>query len=273
VLDQKGARIGSVHSLWTDDQGHGLFLSLKTRWLFGRNHVVPFDMATVNTKQRTIRLPFTEAKIKDAPSFDEKADLMPVDKQVIYRYFGVQAPQWVASTATTTQQQQAPQPRATAAETTKTTLSSTATAREPLVREGDATLKLSEEELKVGKREVIAGGMRLHKIVRKEVVTQPVELKREKFVVERVPATGHADHAFEDEDVFIPLRREEAVVEKENHVREEIRIHKEALTEKEMVSGEIRKEDIEIDDKAEDRRYPLGTAKEAKRNALYGARV
>ena len=115
--------------------------------------------------------------------------------------------------------------------------------------------------------------MRLLKIVRKEVVTQPVELKREKFVVERVPATGKADHAFEDEDVFIPLRREEAVVEKEDHVREEIRIHKEALTEKEMVSGEIRKEDIEIDDKAEDRRYPLGTAKEAKRNALYGARV
>jgi uncharacterized protein (TIGR02271 family) len=115
--------------------------------------------------------------------------------------------------------------------------------------------------------------MRLHKIVRKEVVTQPVELKREKFVVERVPATGHADHAFEDEDVFIPLRREEAVVEKENHVREEIRIHKEALTEKEMVSGEIRREDIEIDDKAEDRRYPRGTAREGKQSGLYATRV
>jgi len=131
----------------------------------------------------------------------------------------------------------------------------TPTEREAILRENEATMKLSEEQIKIGKREVLAGGMRLHKIVRKEVVTQPVDLKREKFVVERVPGTGKAEHEFEAEDIFVPLRKEEAVVQKESHVREEIRIRKEAYTEKEMVSGEIRKEDVEIDEKAQDARF------------------
>ena len=195
---------------------------------------------------------------------------MPADGTLIYRYFNMQPRSTEADLQSTE-----PAPLA-AKETIKTTLStkptlstgSTSTTREPLVRDREATLKLSEEELKVGKREVIAGGMRLHKIVRKEVVSQPVELKHERFVVERVPATGKADHEFEDEDVFIPLRREEAVLEKQSHVREEIRIRKEMVTEKEMVSGEIRKEDVEIDDKAEDIRYPRGTS--AKETRLAG---
>ena len=41
---------------------------------------------------------------------------------------------------------------------------------------------------KVGKREVEYGGVRLRKVVKTEVVNQPVELTREEIVIERVPA-------------------------------------------------------------------------------------
>jgi uncharacterized protein (TIGR02271 family) len=51
---------------------------------------------------------------------------------------------------------------------------------------------LSAEEVKVGKRTVGAGGVKLHKTITTETVNVPVELKREDIVVERIPA--HEEH-------------------------------------------------------------------------------
>src|SRR5438045_2290741 len=115
-----------------------------------------------------------------------------------------------------------------------------------------ATVQLREEQLKVGKREVEAGGIRLRKIVRTETVNQPVELKREEIVVERVsgtqaglkPQAGCED--FQQQDIYIPLRREEPVIQKESRVREEVRVSKKAETERQNISQQVRKEDVEI---------------------------
>jgi uncharacterized protein (TIGR02271 family) len=80
---------------------------------------------------------------------------------------------------------------------------------------------LSEEEVKIGKRTVGAGEVKLHKTVTTEQVNVPVELKREDAVVERVPAhemehTGK--ESFQEERIEVPLTREEPVVEKETRV-------------------------------------------------------
>lgn len=115
----------------------------------------------------------------------------------------------------------------------------------------ETRMPLHEEEIKVGKRTVEAGGIRLRKIVRSETVQQPVQVKREDIVVERVPSRGErepAGKAFEGEDVFIPLRREEPVIEKETHVREEVRARKTSDVERETVRGTVRKEDVEVED-------------------------
>lgn len=110
-------------------------------------------------------------------------------------------------------------------------------------------MQLSEENLRIDKREVEAGGVRLRKIVRTEIVNQPVELRREEVVIERVPTaqarTGEA--SFGDQEVYIPLRREEAVVHKETRVREEVRARKESQTDTQRVSEQVRKEDVEIE--------------------------
>jgi uncharacterized protein (TIGR02271 family) len=211
-----------------DASGKPAFIGVKTGWIFGKNHVVPVGNTMVNDRQRIARLPYPEEKIKDAPSFDPDVDLTDADERQIYGYYGVQQPQYRGVEA---------KPEKPAAP-----------AREVTGKEG-ATMQLSEEQLKVGKREVAAGGVRLRKVVRTETVNQPIELKREEIVVERVPASGKTpgQPTFEGEDVFIPLHREEAIIEKEAHVREEVRVSKTAETERETVKGEVRKEDVEIE--------------------------
>lgn len=237
VQDQTNNKIGKVHNLWTDESGQPTFLGVKTGWIFGKNHVVPVHTATVNDRQRIIRLPFSEQKIKDAPVFDADCDLSDEDEQRIYTYYNLQRPQfgWQKEGQQTQAQTQQRQPATAGQES--------------------ATVQLSEEQVKVGKREVVAGGVRLRKVVRTEVVNQPVELKREEVVIERVPGGGtqQGQTSFQEQDVYIPLRREEPVVQKEQRVREEVRVRKEATSDQQTISEKVRKEDIQIEKEGEAR--------------------
>jgi uncharacterized protein (TIGR02271 family) len=228
VVDQTGNKIGKLQCLWLDSQGEPTFLGIQTGWLFGKTHVVPANRADVNASAQTIRLPYTLEKIKEAPSYDAGIELDPQTEQHVRSFYGVRA----AAAA--------PNPPATQAETQKRSQQA-------------ATVQLHEEQLKVGKRSVDAGGIRLRKIVRTEVVNQPVELQREEIVVERVPGTAQSQGTqvggkeFQQEEIYIPLRREEAVVQKENRVREEVRVSKKAQTERQTVSERVRKEDVEVE--------------------------
>jgi len=70
------------------------FLGVKTGWLgLGRTHVVPVHTAQVNDRQKIVRLPFTEDRIKNAPSFDADAGLSMTDEEQISRYYELRAPQ------------------------------------------------------------------------------------------------------------------------------------------------------------------------------------
>ena len=63
-------------------------------------------------------------------------------------------------------------------------------------------------------------------------------------MIERVPADQARtaqQRAFEDQEIYIPLRREEAVVQKDTRVREEVRARKEHQTDTQNVSSEVRK--------------------------------
>jgi uncharacterized protein (TIGR02271 family) len=208
-------------------------MGVHTGWIFGKTHVVPAQSATVSERGQKIRLPYEKEKVKDAPAFESGSEMDEAKEWEVCSYYGVGTRQQPAGTERRSEQRR-----------------SSGTAQE-------ATIKLSEEELKVGKREVEAGGVRLRKIVRTETVNQPVQLKREEIVIERVPAgqqgtPGQA--AFSGEEVFIPLRREEAVVEKEARVREEVRVRKQDQTDEQQISEKVRREDIEIEETGEARR-------------------
>lgn len=253
VIDSNDEKIGTVNHLWTDNTGQPAFLGIKTGWLFGKTHVVPVHSAEVNEYGQVIRLPFTEEQVKGSASYDPDADLLPADEEAIYRYYNLQ-PQSTTTTETAARDYND--------DTYRSADTSTRTrAEERLTETGMETgrrtesqeetrIPLREEQVTIGKRDIESGGVRLRKVVRTEVVNQPVELQREEIVLERVPAsegqTAATEGSFEEREVFIPLRREEAVVSKENRVREEVRVGKQVHTEKQTISENVRKEDVEV---------------------------
>ncbi len=114
-----------------------------------------------------------------------------------------------------------------------------------------AEVPLSEEEVKVGKRTVGAGEVKLHKRTSTEQVNVPVELKSEDAVIERVPAheiEQAGKDPFQEEHVEVPLSREEAVVEKETRVTGGVRVRKSEGTEQETIRESTRHEEVDIDE-------------------------
>jgi uncharacterized protein (TIGR02271 family) len=127
------------------------------------------------------------------------------------------------------------------------------TADTPIGRTGGDTVEvpLSEEEVKVGKRMVGAGEVKIHKTVTTEQVNVPVELMREDIVVERVAAheVGSSGmETFQEEQIKIPLSREEPVVEKETRVTGGVRIRKTQGIEQETLRENVRREDVDVDE-------------------------
>jgi uncharacterized protein (TIGR02271 family) len=235
VVDRDDRKVGSVDAVWADSSGEPAYVGIKTGWLgLGRAHLVPSHALQVSESTRKLRLPYTAEVVKGAPSFDSQNEIDAAAEREIeeyYRNYGYAA----GSSATTGLSED--QRRTERADTTRT--------------EEEVRVPLRAEELKVGKREVEYGGVRLRKIIRTETVNQPVELQREEIVVERVPAQdrtpSRTDIAFREEEVYVPLRREEAVVEKTAHTTEEVRVGKRRETEQRQINETVRREDVEIE--------------------------
>lgn len=248
VCDRDGSKIGSIDAVWEDHTGRPAYVAVRTGWLgLGRAHVVPAQQAEVNEQKKIVRLPFTAAEIKSAPSFDSQDDINEDSEFTISSHYGLER-DWYRDHGQARLEDD-PELRGD-----DTTLRAEDTLPPPLAqpaRGDDTRIRLNEENIRVGKREVEAGGVRLRKIVRVETVDVPVELKREEIAIERTPVSGEggtvSDASFAEDDIFIPLRREEPVIEKSVRAREEIRVTKRSETEKENVSGEIRREGVEIE--------------------------
>jgi uncharacterized protein (TIGR02271 family) len=112
----------------------------------------------------------------------------------------------------------------------------------------------SEEELRVGTTQRERGRVRLRKYVTTEHLQQTVPVQREELRVEREPITdADLDAATSGPDISeadheVVLREEEPVVEKRVVPRERVRLDKETVTDEERVAGEVRKEQIDLDD-------------------------
>ena len=82
-----------------------------------------------------------------------------------------------------------------------------------------------------------------------EQVDVPVELRRDKARVTREPvAEGMSDREMGEDSIEVTLREEQPVVEKQAVAKERIAIEKEVETETEMVSDELRKERVDVDE-------------------------
>jgi uncharacterized protein (TIGR02271 family) len=107
----------------------------------------------------------------------------------------------------------------------------------------------SEEELSIDKRMVESGEVDIRKHVETEHVRRPVTRKREDVDIERHAVRGreHAGRIGEDEEIRVPLREEEVVVEKHPVVKEELVVRRRTVEEEVDVEADLRKEKIDVD--------------------------
>ena len=146
------------------------------------------------------------------------------------------------------------------------TTGSTATADTARPRDGDTvdgTIEVVQEDVRIGKRDVSHGRVRVRSYVVEDQVSEDVSLRSEHVDVERRPvdrAVSGTD-AFRDRTIEAEETAEEAVVSKEARVVEEIDLKKRADVDHETVTETVRHTEVEVDD---DR----GVSKSTDRNRL-----
>ncbi|HSI32815.1 MAG: YsnF/AvaK domain-containing protein [Phycisphaerae bacterium] len=116
--------------------------------------------------------------------------------------------------------------------------------------EGQQAIPVVEERLRVGKRAVNRGGLRIHSKVTERPVQEQVHLRQERAVVERRPVDrplGDADKAFRERSIEVTERSEEAVVGKEARVVEEVVVGKQVEDRTQTVRDTVRRQDVEVE--------------------------
>lgn len=135
--------------------------------------------------------------------------------------------------------------------------------------QGDAPyLVLHEERLAVGTRAVEGGTVRVHKSVETERVQERVPVREEHVTVERHAVSPERARSMDgraqigEDEIRVPVMREEVVTEKRVVPTEEVVVRKEVRTEQKTINDTVRKERavVEGDGVTRDRRPDGGTA-------------
>lgn len=108
-----------------------------------------------------------------------------------------------------------------------------------------------EEQLRVGKREVQRGGVRVYQRVSEKPVQESVELREEHVDVQRhavdQPATEADMAAFKEGSIEVREMAEEPVVSKTARVVEEVVVGKDTTQRTEQVNDTVRRTDVEVE--------------------------
>ena len=117
-----------------------------------------------------------------------------------------------------------------------------------------------EERLKVGKRVVEQGHVRVRVYTVEHPVQEGVTLREERVAVERRPvdrpASSVPGEAFKDRTIDVTTHREEPVIAKEARVKEEVVVRQEADQRTETVRDTVRHTEVEVEDDRAKARAP-----------------
>jgi uncharacterized protein (TIGR02271 family) len=118
----------------------------------------------------------------------------------------------------------------------------------------DLRIPVREEELVAGTQQTEAGRVHIHKDVVADQQTLNVPVHRERVTVERVPLSdvpATSADAFVEQDIEVPVMGETVVTGKRVVGVEEVRVHKDVVTEQEQVTDTVRKEEVSVDSNPE----------------------
>ncbi|WP_067499629.1 DUF2382 domain-containing protein [Actinoplanes sp. TFC3] len=232
AYDNDGDKIGSVGQVYLDSQDNSpAWVSIRTGLFGTKESFAPLQRASLSGDR--LDVPFSKAQVKDAPRIDVDGDLSPAQEQELYTYYG-------ENSGSTSGRQD---------------FSSTGTGHDTSGPSTDTAMTRSEEHLVAGTRSEQAGKARLRKYVVTEQQSATVPVMHEEATLEREPITdatiGKALDGPEisEEEHELTLHAERPVVDTEAVPVERVRLNKQTVTEQETVSGEVRKEQIEFDDR------------------------
>ncbi len=228
AYDVNGDKIGAIDAIYYDDQtGRPEWMAVRTGF-FGLNTSFA-PIAGAPARDGKLHLPYTKDQVKDAPNVAPNGHLSAGEERDLFEHYGFA---WDARGYGVGErfdsEYDVTQPMRSEAEVAETTR--------------------SEEQLRVGTENVATGKARLRKYVVTEHQNVTVPVTREEVRVEREPITnGEADDIGDDE-AEITTYAERPVVSKEKVAKEKRAFgegHRRRTTE--TVSGEVRKEQIEVE--------------------------
>jgi uncharacterized protein (TIGR02271 family) len=116
----------------------------------------------------------------------------------------------------------------------------------------EEVIPVFEEQLKVGKRVVEEGRVRVRVYTVEHPMQEGVTLREERVAVERRPVdrpvSGMPGEAFQERTMDVTTHREEPVISKEPQVKEEIVVRKEGDQHTETVRDTVRHTEVEVED-------------------------
>ncbi len=122
----------------------------------------------------------------------------------------------------------------------------------PYYQGQDLTIPVAQERLKVDKREVDLGELRLQKVVDTVEETQRVPLTHDEFVIDHVPVNQYVANPvqpfYRGDILVIPIMKEVLVVQKQLVVVEEVHVSRRPVTEEKEVKEKVRRERVEVQD-------------------------
>jgi uncharacterized protein (TIGR02271 family) len=247
-------KIGSVNQVYLEDStNEPAWVTMKTGFFGGNVSFVP--LANASWDGEVLRVPYEKSFVKDSPNLDPDAHLGPDEEATLYGYYGIEygtggagyaGNVGAAGRGAETYADSSADPSADVyADTYPDTSAGTTTGGDSMTR--------SEEQLSVGTEQRESGRVRLRKYVVTEQQTVEVPVSHEEVRVEREPITdANVGDAYEGPDITeseheVVLHEERPVVTTEAHPVERVRLSTESVTGSEAVTGEVRKEQIELE--------------------------
>jgi uncharacterized protein (TIGR02271 family) len=241
MVDRHGDKIGTIESIYLDDQTGEPEWALVNTGLFGtKSGFVPLAQAASSGDQ--VQVPYDKQLVKDAPRVDTDQHLSEAEEQQLWRHYGLD---YDSGYTTDTADRDR--------DGVYDDVQDSAVGRDTSGPTTDQAMTRSEEELQVGTETRERGRARLRKYVTTETQQVTVPVQREEVRVEREPITdanldaATSGPAISEEEHEVTLREEEVVVDKRAVPKERVRLDTDTVTEERQVSEEVRKEQIEVE--------------------------
>jgi uncharacterized protein (TIGR02271 family) len=287
VYDAEGNKIGTAGRIYNSDAtGEPAWVTVKTGLFGSKESFVPLNGAAADDKG--LHVTVRKDSIKDAPQVEENGRLSETDLAQLHRHYGL-AP---SSAALNNGQAEGvlPAPRMEVGRDAAGTIGAAGTTgkfRETAGRPAQATagreaaaqfghadaqsqsVVRSEEQLRASTETVETGRVRLrkHVVTAQQNITVPIRREEAHVTREPVKAGEVTDARIAEEEREVILHEERPVVVKEIVAVERVSLDIETIQENREVTDTIRREEVEIDDGTKSSR---STTAEQLRDAVPG---